>query len=56
VIVDAMTKPVELGEVIWKRETRILLVKVSDDLEDSRWKLQEERMVDKLDETVKRQL
>ena len=56
IVVDAMTKSVDFAEVLREYETRVLLLKVGDDLVDRRRDLQEEGMIKELDETVERQL
>jgi hypothetical protein len=53
VIVDAMAKSVDLTEVLWEYEARVLLLEVSNDLVDSRRNLQKEWMVQELDKAVK---
>lgn len=53
-IVNTMTKSVDLGEVIREYKAWIFLLEVGNDLVDSRRKLQEQRMVNELDKAVER--
>lgn len=48
-----MAKSVDLTEVLWEYEARVLLLEVSNDLVDSRRNLQKEWMVQELDKAVK---
>ena len=51
-VINTASEPVDLAKVVRDDEEWIFLVKRRDRSVDSRRKLEEERMVDKLEETV----
>jgi hypothetical protein len=55
-IVDAMAKSIDLGEIVRKRESWIFAVKVGDDFVNCRGDLEKKGVVDELDVTVEWEL
>jgi hypothetical protein len=55
-IVDAMAKSIDLGEIVWKREGWIFAVKVGDDFVNCGGNLEKKGVVDELDVTVEWEL
>jgi hypothetical protein len=55
-IIHAITETIDLVKIVRQCEIRVFLVEISDNLIDSRWHLEEERVINELDEAIEGKL